>query len=273
MGGMMRRSASSKNEFENLLMRYAKNGLAVQVGRDVPLLRQVRNAKFISHDQLFDLMRFGGWERSRDSFNWRLRRLVKAGYLGVCEEFFGADSAVYRITREGIHLLEHHGEFSTVLQSNTQHLPHPSQIFHALQLNSVQVALANQNLLATWQSEIEVASFNTISRAPYQKDYDAIVEVWVGGNTARFALEYERTLKSARHYERIRDALDRERQITCILYLSSGIEVLVHLLHEFQSVATNVAFANAKEFGQSLLETRVLTPGNLAGMPFRELLQ
>jgi hypothetical protein len=34
-----------------------------------------------------------------------------------------------------------------------------------------------------------------------------------------------------------------------------------------------VAFANAKDFGQSLLDTRVLTPGNLAGMPFRELLQ
>jgi hypothetical protein len=273
MGATVRRSASSKNKFEKLLMRYAKNGLVVQVGRDVPLLRQIRNSKFISHDQLFDLMRFGGWERSRDSFNWRLRRLVKAGYLAVCDEFFGAGSAVYRITRDGIHLLEHHGEFSTVLQSNTQHLPHPAQIFHALQLNSVQVALANQNLLSTWQSEIEVASFNTISRAPYQKDYDAIVEVWVGEKTARFALEYERTLKSVRHYERIRDALQREHQITCILYLSSGIEVLVHLLHEFQSLVTNVAFANAKDFGQSLLDTRVLTPGNLAGMPFRELLQ
>lgn len=254
-------------------MRYTKNGLVVQVGRDVPLLRQVRNAKFISHDQLFDLMRFGGWERSRDSFNWRLRRLVKAGYLGICDEFFGASSAVYKITRDGIHLLEHHGEFSTVLQSNTQHLPHPSQIFHALQLNSVQVALANRNLLATWQSEIEVASFNTISCAPYQKDYDAIVEVWIGAKTAKFALEYERTLKSVRHYERIRDALHREHQITCILYLSSGIEVLVHLLHEFQSVATNVVFANAKDFGHCLLDTRVLTPGNLAGIPFREVLQ
>jgi hypothetical protein len=254
-------------------MRYAKNGLVIQPERDIPLLRQVRNAKFITHDQLFSLSLFSGLERSRDSFNWRLRRLLKADFLAVCEGFFGARSAVYKITRNGIHLLEHHGEFATVLHSNTQHLPHPSQIFHSLQLNSIQAALANQNVLASWQSEIEVASFNTISRAPYQKDYDAIVEVWVGEKTARFALEYERTLKSVRHYERIRDALQREHQITCILYLSSGIEVLVHLLHEFQSLVTNVAFANAKDFGQSLLDTRVLTPGNLAGMPFRELLQ
>lgn len=254
-------------------MRYAKNGLVIQTGRDIPLLRQVRNSKFISHDQLFSLMRFGGLERSRDSFNWRLRRLLQAGLLAVCDGFCGAGSAVYRITRDGIHLLEHHGEFTTVLNSNTQHLPHASQIFHSLQLNSIQVALANRNLLATWQSEIEVASFNTISRTPYQKDYDAIVEVWVGARTACFALEYERTLKSATEYERVRNALRAERQIACVLYLSSGMEVLVHLLHEFESIGSNIALANAKDFGQQLLETRVLTPFNLAGMPFRELLQ
>lgn len=254
-------------------MRYAKNGLVIQAERDIPLLRQVRNAKFISHDQLFALMRFAARERSRDSFNWRIRRLLKAGYLAVCDGFFGAGSVVYRITRDGINLLEHHGEFTTVLHSNTQHLPPPSQIFHALQLNSIQVALANQNLLAGWQSEIEVASLNTISRAPYQKDYDAVVDVWIGDRTGRFALEYERTLKGARHYERIREALHRERQIACILYLSSGLEVLIHLLHEFESMSANIAFANAKDFGQTLLGTRVLTPGNLGGIPFWELLQ
>jgi hypothetical protein len=254
-------------------MRYAKNGLAIQVGRDIPVLRQVRNSKFISHHQLFDLMRFGGLERSRDSFNWRLRRLLNARYVDVCAGFFGAGSAVYRITRDGIHLLEHHGEFTTVLHSNTQHLPHTSQIFHALQLNSIQVALANRNLLAHWQSDIEVASFNTISNAPYQKDYDAVVEVWLDGKRAKFALEYERTLKGAQQYERIRDALGSERQIGCILYLGSGMEVLIHLLHEFQSLSGNIAVANAKDFCRSLLETHVLTPWNLSGMVFRELLQ
>ena len=254
-------------------MRYAKNGLVIQAGRDIPLLRQVRNAKFISHAQLFDLMRFGAWERSRDSFNWRIRRLLNAGHLAICEGFCGAGSAVYHITRDGIHLLEHHGEFATVLHSNTQHLPHPSQIFHALQLNAIQVALANQNLLAGWQSEIEVASINTISRAPYQKDYDAVVDVWISDKTVRFALEYERTLKSARHYERIREALHRERQVACILYLCSGMEVLVHLIHEFESLPVNIAFANAKDFGQKLLETRVVTPTNLTGLTLVELLQ
>ena len=117
--------------------------------------------------------------------------------------------------------------------------------------------LARANLLAGWQSEIEIASFNTISRSPYQKDYDAIVDVWIGDRKVRFALEYERMLKSLRQYERIRTALEAERQIECVLYLTSGMEVLVHLVHEFQSVRKRLAFAGAATFERHLLDTIV----------------
>jgi len=254
-------------------MRYAKGGLVINPERDIPLLRQVRNSRFVSHSQLFGLMRFGGSDRSRDSFNWRVRRLIKSGHIGICSGVFCAGSAVYRITREGLILLEHHGQFTNVLHSNTQHLPHASQVFHALELNAIQLALAHKNQLASWQSEIEIASFNTISRSPYEKDYDAIVDVWVGDNRARFALEYERTLKSSKQYERVRAALQAERQIACILYLTAGMEVLVHLVHELDSVPKKLAFANAKDFTQTLLETRVFVRGNGPGTRFRELLQ
>jgi hypothetical protein len=254
-------------------MRYAKGGLVINPERDIPLLRQVRNSRFVSHSQLLELMRFGGSDRSRDSFNWRVRRLIKSGHIGICSGVFCAGSAVYRITREGLILLEHHGQFTNVLHSNTQHLPHASQVFHALELNAIQLALAHKNQLASWQSEVEIASFNTISRSPYEKDYDAIVDVWVGDNRARFALEYERTLKSSKQYERVRAALQAERQIACILYLTSGMEVLVHLVHELDSVPKKLAFANAKDFTQTLLETRVFVRGNGPGTRFRELLQ
>jgi hypothetical protein len=254
-------------------MRYVRDSVVVQAERDIPLLRQVRNSKFTSHHQLFELMTFGGYECSRDSFGWRVRRLLRAGFLSICRGAFGAESAVYRITNEGIALLEHHGQFTTVLHSKTKHLPHASQVFHSLELNRIQLALARQNLLANWQSEIEIASFNTISCTPYEKDYDAIVDVWLGEKTARFALEYERCLKSYRHYDRIRVALQAERQVGWILFLTSGMEVLVHLVHEFNLVANKLAFANAQDFEQMLLETRVVTARNLAGTNFRELLQ
>lgn len=254
-------------------MRYVKNSVVIQAERDIPLLRQVRNSKFASHGQLFELMRFGGSESSRDSFGWRIRRLLKAGFLSICEGAFGADSSVYRITREGIALLEHHGQFTTVLHSRTEHLPHASQVFHSLELNRIQLALASENLLANWQSEIEIASFNTISCSPYQKDYDAMVDVWVGEKTARFALEYERSLKSYRQYDRIRAALQAERQVGWILFLTSGMEVLLHLVHELNPVPNKLAFANARDFEQMLLETQVVTACNLTGTNFRELLQ
>ena len=254
-------------------MRYAKNNVVVRAERDVPLLRQVRNSKFVSHSQLFALMRFSGSESSRDCFSWRVRRLVKAGFLSICGGSFGAESAVYRITREGIALLEHNGQFTTVLHSKTEHLPHPSQVYHSLELNRIQLALANENLLACWQSEIEIASLNTISSTPYQKDYDAIVDVWNGDRRSRFALEYERSLKSYRQYDRIRTALQAEREVRHILYLASGMEVLVHLVRELNSVPEKLAFANAKDFEQMLLDTRVITSHSLAGSIFREFLQ
>lgn len=253
-------------------MRYVKDSVVVQRERDIPLLRQVRNSKFVGHNQLFELMRFAGSESSLDSFGWRARRLVKGGLLSICAGSFGNEGTVYRITRDGIALLEHHGHFTSVLHSNTQHLPHTSQVFHSLELNRIQLALARQNLLANWQSEIEIASFNTISSSPYKKDYDAIVDVWLGERTVRFALEYERCLKSYRHYERIKAALEAEQQVGCVLFLSSGMEVLVHLVHELNPV-NNVAFADARDFEQLLLETNVITAGSLGGTHFRELLR
>jgi hypothetical protein len=254
-------------------MRYLKDSIVIHAERDLPLLRQVRNSKFVGHNQLFDLMRFAGSESSRDSFGWRVRRLVKADFVSICAGVFGAEGTVYRITRDGIALLEHHGYFTTVLHSNTKHLPHTSQVLHSLELNRIQLALARQNLLANWQSEIEIASFNTISCSPYEKDYDAIVDVWLGERTARFALEYERCLKSYRQYDRIKAALQAERQVGCILFLTSGTEVLIHLVHELNRATNKLAFAKARDFEQMLLETSVITASNLAGTHFRELLQ
>ncbi|MGB8582625.1 MAG: hypothetical protein WCD47_17530 [Candidatus Sulfotelmatobacter sp.] len=56
---------------------------------------------------------------------------------------------------------------------------------------------------------------------------------------------------------RVRAALEAERLIECILYLTSGMEVLVHLVHEFQSVRKRLAFASATTFERHLLDTVV----------------
>ncbi len=253
-------------------MRYAKGSLVFSPGRDIPLLRQVRNSKFVSHVQLFEYMKLGGFDWSRNSFNWRLKRLVTSGHLSVCTNVVGTGCAVYQITRAGIAVLEHHGEFTTAIHSKTEHLPHPSQAFHSLELNTVHLSFARRNLLAGWLSEVEVASFNSISGSPYSKDYDAIVDVWLGPATKRFALEYERTPKNQRDYRMIEDALRAERQLGCILYLAPNSEMLIRLMHQLNPASRHLVFADARAFSRDLLDTQVFTAEGQP-LPFRTALQ
>ena len=237
------------------------------------MLTQVRNSKFISHDQLFEFMKAAGHEYSRTSFNWRTHRLLDAQLLALCPGRLGHSAAVYSITREGLEYLEDHGQFAVVLNSKAERLPHPAQLHHALGLNEIRLALVRAGVLASWRSDVETASANTISPAPFGKDYDAVIDVWNDGVLARFALEYERTLKSARQYEKIRRALQSETRIGCILYLGSGSEIVVHLVREFAGISMRLAFATAQAFRQQLLDVSVMTHPQQPMTEFRKLLR
>jgi hypothetical protein len=254
-------------------MRYAKGTVALSSKHDIPLLLQVRNSRFITHQQLFESMQLAAIEYSRRSFNWRMQRLLESNFISACEGNFACGAVVYRITRHGLLQLEKYGHFAAVLNSRTQHLPHISQGHHALELKAVQLALARANLLASWQSDVETASFNTVSTTPLEKDYDAVVDVWSNDKIARFALEYERTLKSARHYERIRQALEAENKLGCILYLTAGEEITLHLARELSGIPKRLGFATAPAFRERLLDTMVLTDPGHAEIPFRHLLR
>lgn len=254
-------------------MRYAKGTLSVSATRDIPLLLQARNSKFITHEQLFEFMESASFERSRNSFNWRVKRLLDSGYIASCKGNFGRGTMVYRITADGLVQLEDHGHFASALNSKTLHLPHPSQVHHALELNAVHLSLIRAHLLVRWQSDVETASLNTISRAPLEKDYDAIVDVWNGKQLARFGLEYERTLKSAAAYDKVRLALGQDGKIGCVLYLTSGLDVILHLSHELSGVPKRMAFATASVFRKHLLDTSVITNPSQPQIEFRELLR
>ncbi len=257
---------------EKFEMRYAKGTHSISASRDIPLLVHVRNSKFITHQQLFELAQLAACEHSRESFNWRVKRLVHAGYISASQGNFGNGAVVYRIARPGLIQLENHGKFAASLNSGTQHLPHPSHVYHALELNSIQLALARSNVLITWQSDVETASANTVSTRPLEKDYDAVVDVWNNDTIARFGLEYERTLKSARQYERIRRALETEGMLNCILYLTAGAGISLHLANELSGIPKRLAFATSAAFRKDLLDTMVLTYPDELESPFRSQL-
>jgi hypothetical protein len=202
-----------------------------------------------------------------------VQRLLKGRYITCLEGISWRGSRVYSIAVNGLLELESVGDFAVALHSGTRNMPHRSQVFHGLELNEIRVALARNALLADWQSEVEIASTNMVSSAPYQKDYDAIVTVWVGAEKREFALEYERLLKGARHYARIRAALECERQVACVLYLTASPDLMSALVYQLTPLACPIAFATARSFREHLLATPVCMDESGATLTLRRFLE
>ena len=58
-------------------MRHTKGSIVLSETQDHPILRQILECGFVTHDQLFRFMQLSLHERSRNSYNNRIRRLVK----------------------------------------------------------------------------------------------------------------------------------------------------------------------------------------------------
>jgi len=238
-------------------MRYARGSIVISVEGDVPLLREVRNSKFVSRAQLFSLLNSAA-ALHPNTFTSRLKRLLEREYLCALPDVFWHGSAVYSITPRGLMELESHGDFALALHSGTRHMPHPLHAYHALQLNDIRLAMARASLLVHWEPELEIASTNLVS-ARFQKDYDAIVRVWSGEQIREFALEYERSLKAARRYVRIREALENERRVAAVLYLTANTNLMLALLYHLAPTSKPLAFATAPQFHLHLMATPVFT--------------
>lgn len=254
-------------------MRYPKGTLVITAERDIPLLRQVRNSRFVGHQQLFELLHCEAVASCRSTFNWRVQRLLKTGHIERLQSVSWQGSPVYSITQNGLVELESQGEFAIALHSRTRQMPDRAQVFHALELNAIRLSLARNRLLVSWQSEVEISSTNMVSEAAYQKDYDAIVKVWLGDEVREFALEYERSLKSAKQYERVRAALEAERQIGCVLYLTADPVLLLAVLHQLTPVSIHLGFATARSFREQLLTASITTDANRAMVTLAEFLE
>jgi hypothetical protein len=234
-------------------MRYEKGSIAISTGQDLPLLRQVLESQFITHDQLFQFMRHGCYELKRSSFNWRVLRLVQKGYL---ERHSVRASCVYSIASTGASFLAVTEEYCPVLQRR-RHAAATS-FDHALELNELHLSLIRQGVLEEWKPEIAIRSKNELTADGYAKDYDAIVTVRLGGRTTSFALEYERTPKKPTDYSRIRSLIEQERRIQRFLYVVPNTDLASFVLHCFAGTAVSLFVGFATDFARSLDEMRVI---------------
>ncbi len=95
-------------------MRYPKGSIQLNQSRDLPLLRQILRSEFVTHSQLFEFTQLSHYERSRNSFHWRVRRLVDRGLVLRQTLMAGTGDAVYSVASTAATLLQSMGEYCLV---------------------------------------------------------------------------------------------------------------------------------------------------------------
>lgn len=217
--------------------------------RDLPMILAVRNATFISYDQLFEQLMAQGSETTKQGFSWRLSRLVDIGVVRKMAQVFPYRGPVYTITRAGLSCLEVCGEGLVSLTSESRSLPNESQATHFLELGEIRSALRRRGILKKWVSDIELKSLNMVIDTPLAKDYDAVAEfeIEVVG-VVRAAVEFEQSLKSAARYREMVKEIKREKQIDVLIFLTTSFELVLQLRSVISDLEFPMCIAQSKRF-------------------------
>jgi hypothetical protein len=253
-------------------MRYPKDSIQLSESRDIPLLRQILRSEFVTHSQLFEFMRLNHYERSRKSFDWRLRRLVdrellkRQTMLGCTGEF------VYSAAARAAMLLQGMGEYALVGRDRFNGKESERSVFHAIGLNDIQLSALRAGLLVRWIGATEVRSQNELTGFGFAKDYDAVVTLRTETGERRFALEYERNPKPIRYYRDVASALAREVNVSRVLYLVSNYDLLRYISDLIRNSESRVFIGLVKDWHEQLLDMPVSHWSATRCLRFRETL-
>ncbi len=253
-------------------MRYWKGSISLSPTRDYPLLRQVLHSGFITHNQLFEFLRLDYSASSRNAFNNRVLRLVKHGLL-IRQEMPSVNrEVVYSVSHAGASELVGRGEHYVQPAGKPRLNSAQSGLHHSLDLNEIHLALKRSGTLVYWTPETEIRSRNDFTGLGYWKYYDAIVTVRLAGQDYKFALEYERTPKAARHYLAIRERIEQETLIAHFLYLVPNHDLLWFVADRLSECKRAIYFGLFRDFLQQTLTLAVRRNGSPASMSLDSLL-
>src|SRR5205807_5772621 len=101
---------------------------------------------------------------------------------------------------------------------------------------------------------------------------DAIVTVRTDSGECRFALEYERTLKSAKRYRAIVASISQEVHLDRLLYLVANYDILQFVSGFFTKTEFPVFFGLHADWDSHLLEMPVLDGATKHELPLRQAL-
>lgn len=255
-------------------MRYYKGYVALSDTCDVPILLHIRNARAVYFEQLRDLVLLEGTGIAITSLRWRVARMEKVGLIQRLSDQRHLGKPVFGITQSGLAFLESRGHFLLALPSTAKQMLHPTQVPHALEMVNIRLALMRAGVLRSWKTDLELASRNLVLETVATKDFDAIAEIDVDGTQHCYAIEYERSPKSASRYRAIREVLDKDVTVDAVLYLTANDDILYLLALEMRGTRKRIGFALSESFRQSLLDTRTLTnTPNSEVVPLRDLIE
>jgi hypothetical protein len=253
-------------------MRYPKGSIQLNQSRDLPLLRQILHSEFITRSQLFEFMELNGYERSRNSYDWRMRRLVERGLVMRQTALAGTGDFVYSLAADAAELLQTMGEYCLIGRGRCSAKNVNQGVLHAVGLNDIHLSLMRSGLLLRWTSTMQIRSQNELTDYGFAKDYDAVVAVRTEIGEYRFALEYERTPKAMKYYNAIACRVGEEAHLSRVLYLVTNYDLLRFVSGFFRKSQCAVFFGLVGDWHSQLLEMPVSNASSKHLIPFREAL-
>src|ERR1051326_8575982 len=253
-------------------MRYWKGSISLSPTRDYTLLRHVLHSGFVTHNQLFEFLRLDYSASSRNAFNNRVRRLVKHGLLIQRDMPFVNREVVYTVSPAGASELVGRGEYYVPPARKGRWNTAQSSLHHSLKLNEIHLALKRSGTLVYWMPETEIRSRNDLTDSGYWKYYDAVVTVRLAGQDYKFALEYERTPKAARHYLAVRERIEQEATIAHFLYLVPNHDLMWFVAAQFSGCGRAVYLGLLHDFLQQTLALPIRRNGSPASVSLSAIL-
>ena len=219
--------------------------------RDLPLLLLIRDATFISRQQLELLIAGRTEEVNYDCRNRRLARLVELNQIQIYPQCFPYPGRIFAITQAGINTLQVAGMGILSVSADTETLADVGQVPHFIGLNQIEIAARKAFGIRQWIGDRQLKSLNIAANRPTQKDYDSIAEIaspFDSNAVIHLGIEYERTIKSKERYAQIRKNLDAERQIQGLLYFVDNETNAVFVSREVHSATVPVGVVIASQF-------------------------
>ena len=234
-------------------MRYARGSIVLSDSLDIPALRKVYQGGHVTAWQIYRAL-----NSVFDQSKWKnlLRRLAVLSDRNFLVRLVvgGMADPIFALGEEGARALQ--GQLPTVIEAVAQGAQRVNldQVWHDIELFELHLKLRQTDVVISWMFEPEIRADNDFTTFGYVKDYDAIVTFKCGGKTGQIAIEYERSPKSTKQYQRIAELLDRESRVGSVLYLVCNVQMESFLLSGFRNARRPVYVCQAQRFANAPAE-------------------